>query len=269
MRVLPAPLRLLVLAGLPATVACVSGRDAGAPARRELTTDRPDATESPFTIDAGRVQLELETASYTRDRSGGVRTVEWSLAPFNLRYGVTRDMELAVIVQPHQRVSTRTAGGGRTTVRGFGPTTLRAKVNFRGNDGEGTAYGMIADLKLPTAAADLDNDRIEGAMTFPVAYEVGAGWDGGAMTSVEFVHTDAGRRAVWVNTVTFARELAPNLGGFLEVTSAVGDGAHVATCNGGVTLRLGPWLQLDTGVNVGISRAAADLTVFAGLARKF
>ena len=46
------------------------------------------------------------------------------------------------------------------------------------------------------------------------------------MASVEFVHTETGRRAVWINTVTFARELAENIGGFLEVTSAVGDGAH-------------------------------------------
>lgn len=89
------------------------------------------------------------------------------------------------------------------------------------------------------------------------------------MTSVEFVSTDTGRRAVWVNTVTFARELAENLGGFVELTSAVGDGAHRATFNCGVTRRLGPRLQFDGGVNVGLSRSAADLTVFAGLARKF
>ncbi|MBL9209254.1 MAG: transporter [Opitutaceae bacterium] len=259
----------LFLALLPALAAGVSGAAPAAPALRELTTDRPDATESPFTIDAGRVQLELEAASYTRDRSEGVRTTEWALAPFNLRYGLTRQTELAVIVSPHQRVSTRAPGGPRTTVRGFGATTLRTKVNFQGNDGGGTAFGLIADLKLPTAAAGLDNDKVEGALTFPAAYEVGAGWSGGAMTSVEFVHTDTGRRAVWVNTVTFARELAENLGVFLELTSAAGDGTHAATFNGGFTRRLGPRLQLDAGVNVGLSRAAADLTVFAGLARKF
>lgn len=266
MLVLPAPFARFLLAVLPA----LAGTGAGAtPALRDLTTDRPDATESPFTIDAGHVQLELEAASYTRDRSEGVRTTEWALAPFNLRYGLTSRTEFAVLVSPHQRVSTRSPGGPRTTVRGFGATTLRTKVNFQGNDGGGTAYGMIADLKLPTAAAGLDNDKVEGALTFPAAYEVGAGWSGGAMTSVEFVSTDTGRRAVWVNTVTFARELAENLGAFVELTSAVGDGAHRATFNCGVTRRLGPRLQLDGGVNVGLSRSAADLTVFAGLARKF
>lgn len=238
-------------------------------APRELTTDRPDVTESPYTVDAGRVQLELDAASHTRDRRDGVRTTEWVLAPCNVRYGLTPRTEFAVIVTPHLEVATRARNGSRTTVRGFGPTVLRTKVNFFGNDGGETALGLIADVKVPTAADGLDNDKVEGALTFPVAYGLGWGWDGAAMTAVEFVHSGAGRRAVWVNTITFARELAPELGGFLEFTSAAGDGTHVATFNAGLTRRLGPRVQFDCGVNVGLSRAAADLTVFAGLARKF
>lgn len=238
-------------------------------ALRELTTDRPDATESPYTIDAGRVQIEVDAASHTRDRRDGVRTTEWVVAPFNLRYGLTPRTELAFIVTPYLEVGTRERNGPRTALRGFGPTVFRTKLNFFGNDGGGTALGLIADVKVPTAADGLDNDKVEGALTFPVAYGLGWGWDGAAMTSVEFVHTDAGRRAVWVNTITFARELAPELGGFLEFTSAAGDGTHVATFNAGLTRRLGPRVQLDCGVNVGLSRAAPDLTVFAGVARKF
>jgi hypothetical protein len=89
------------------------------------------------------------------------------------------------------------------------------------------------------------------------------------MTAVEFVHTDRGRRAMWVNTITFAHELTTDVGGFLELTSATGEGAHVATFNFGVTRRFGPALQLDCGANVGLSRTAPDLTVFAGFSRKF
>jgi len=266
MRVLSALVPVILAAGLPV------GEAAGAtPAAvlRELTTDRPDATESPYTVDAGRVQLELDAASHTRDRRGGVRTTEWAVAPFNLRYGLTPRTELAFIVTPYVEVATRERNGTRTTARGFGPTILRAKVNFLGNDGGETALGMIADVKVPTAADGLDNDQVEGALTFPFAYGLGWGWDGAAMTSVEFVRPDAGRRVVWVNTITFARELAPELGGFLEFTSAAGDGTHVATFNAGLTRRLGPRVQFDCGVNIGLSRAAADLTVFAGVARKF
>lgn len=269
MRVSSALLPVILSAGLSAPEVAGAAGPTPTTALRELTTDRPDATESPYTVDAGRVQLELDAASHTRDRRDGVRTTEWVLAPFNLRYGLTPRTELAVIVTPHLEVATRERNGSRSTVRGFGPTVLRMKVNFFGNDGGETALGLIADVKVPTAADGLDNDKVEGALTFPVAYGLGWGWDGAAMTSVEFVHTDAGRRAVWVNTITFARELAPEFGGFLEFTSAAGDGTHVATFNAGLTRRLGPRVQFDCGVNVGLSRAAADLTVFAGVSRKF
>ena len=77
------------------------------------------------------------------------------------------------------------------------------------------------------------------------------------------------RRAVWVNTITFAHDIAEDLAGFLELTSAAGDGSHVATFNCGLTRKLNPMFQLDCGINVGISRSAPDLGVFAGLSRKF
>ncbi len=256
----PSSLVFALSAGFAATAA---------PAPRELSTDRPDATESPFTVDAGRVQLEMDAASYTRNRLDGVRTTEWVVAPFNLRYGVTRDAEIGIFVTPYVRTTEKDRRGVKTGARGVGDTTLRAKFNFRGNDGGGTGLGLIADLKLPTAADGIGNDKVEAALTLPVAFEVGAGWECGAMTSVEMALTDRGRRAVWVNTITFSRDLAKDLGGYLELTSRAGDGAHAAAFNCGLTRKLSDDLQLDCGANIGISRTAPDLGVFAGLSRRF
>ena len=48
---------------------------------RELSTDRPDQTESPHTVDAGHFQLEMDfvSAAFDRDDSGraDVRTESW------------------------------------------------------------------------------------------------------------------------------------------------------------------------------------------------
>jgi hypothetical protein len=252
--------------------ACASAALASEPRRpslRELTTDRPDATESPFTVDAGHVQLEMDVASYTRNRLDGVRTTEWALAPANLRYGLTPQLEAGIFVVPHLRVTEQPRGEPKTRLRGVGDTTVRMKWNFFGNDGGPTAFGLMADVKLPTAADGLGNDHTEGALTFPVACELAGGWSGAAMTGVEFAHTDRGRRAIWVNTVTCAREFSETLGGFVELTSAAGDGSHVTTLNCGLTRPISPGFQLDCGVYIGLSRTAPDLTVFAGLARKF
>src|SRR5262245_25948677 len=52
---------------------------------REMSTDRPDQTESPYTVDAGHFQMEMDLgiATFDRDKSGGgdVRTEVWGVAP--------------------------------------------------------------------------------------------------------------------------------------------------------------------------------------------
>jgi hypothetical protein len=239
------------------------------PTLRELSTDRPDSTESPFTVDAGHMQLELDVTSYTRTRLDGVKTTELAIAPFNVRYGITSNLEAGIFVVPYLRVTEKPRQGPGSRSTGIGDTTVRTKVNFWGNEGGGTALGIMADLKLPTAADGLGNDKTEGALTFPFAYELGAGWEGAGMTSVEYIHDGTKRRAVWVNTMTVAREIMPDVGGFLELTSAAGEGRHVATFNCGITRAVGPSTQLDLGLNIGISHTAPDLTIFAGFSRKF
>src|SRR5688572_24804065 len=56
---------------------------------RELSTDRPDQTESPYTVDAGHFQVESDLVNYTRDRDGNIRTTDLSLAALNLKVGLT------------------------------------------------------------------------------------------------------------------------------------------------------------------------------------
>jgi Putative MetA-pathway of phenol degradation len=72
-----------------------------------------------------------------------------------------------------------------------------------------------------------------------------------------------------VNTITTGHELTKNIGAYVELTSATGDGTHAATFDVGVTFKLNAHTQLDCGANIGLSRAADDLTVFAGFSRRF
>jgi hypothetical protein len=236
---------------------------------REMTTDRPDATESPFTIDPGHVQIEMDFANYGREREAGIEASEWEAVPFNLRFGLTENFEAGVFIVPYRSVTVKSAGV-RVRSTGFGDVVLRGKWNFFGNDEGATALGLMADLKVPTGDDGFSNDEWEGAITLPVAFEIGGGWSGAAMTAVEILYVDAGHhRGIWSNTITAGRDLTETIGGFVELTSSVGDGSHVATFNCGLTHALSPDLQLDAGLNFGLTSAATDLVVFAGMARRF
>lgn len=256
------------------------GEGAGAAATpraalRELTTDRPDATESPTTVDAGHVQLELSLAAHTRDRRtperDGGRSEEWNVLPVNVRFGLRPNLEVQVVVDNLVRTETRGPAGGRAErATGWGDVTLRMKRNLRGNDGDATAFAVMPWVKLPTASGDVGNGRVEGGLILPATFSLG-GVALAAMTEVDLVRDDADRGYTlgWFNTLTHGFAVTPRLGAFVELTSRSGTGRHALTFNTGLTYAVHPDLQLDAGVNLGVSRAAPDRVLFAGMSRRF
>ena len=88
-----AQLALIVIS--VAACAIVPGVGADVPAR-DLSTDRPDRTESPFSVPRGHWQIELEVINYVEFAfpEQGVDGEEIALVPFNLKYGVHRRADL-------------------------------------------------------------------------------------------------------------------------------------------------------------------------------
>ena len=96
----------MLAAGVPAAAADKSGYSLANPVPpallRELSTDRPDQTESPYTVDAGHFQVEMDFFNYTADRdtAGGadLRARAWSVAPLNLKLGLTNRLDVQLMV---------------------------------------------------------------------------------------------------------------------------------------------------------------------------
>ena len=143
-------------------------------------------------------------------------------------------------------------------------------MNFWGNDGGETALGLITDLRLPTAASGLGNGAVEGTVLLPVSIELGGGWDLGAMTGIDFVRSEAGRRRCgWINSVTTGHDLTKTLAGYIELATETGADAPVTTFDAGLTFKLSADMQFDVGAQFGLSRAAADTVIFTGLTRRY
>lgn len=236
-------------------------------AMREMSTDRPDVTESPYSVDAGHLQIEMDAVAFTRDRhtperDGGFES--WSFASSNIKLGITNWMDLQVVVPMHQQI--------RRGPSGFGDVTIRLKNNLWGNDGGDTALAIMPFVKIPTADDDLGNGEVEGGVIIPFAAALPNDWSFGAMLEVDFLSDDngSGRQADFITSVTVGHSIVGDLGGYLEFVSVVGtESDWVATFNTGLTLGIGENLQLDGGVNVGLTRAAEDITTFLGLSVRF
>src|SRR5687767_5206236 len=68
---------------------------------REMSTDRPDKTESAYTVDAGHYQIEMDVLSYAYDRYNGLpgnTSVESvAIAPVNLKVGIRNNADLQLV----------------------------------------------------------------------------------------------------------------------------------------------------------------------------
>lgn len=245
---------------------------------RELSTDRPDKTESAYTVDAGRLQVEADLAAFTRevDHAAGADTHDsaWGWATLNLKLGLRHDLDAQMMVETYARAKSEDRVSGSRSVRsGFGDITVRLKKNFWGNDGGRTAFAAMPFVKLPTNRDGLGNDSVEGGLILPLAVELPAGWGMGLMTEIDWLADDVGggRHHAFINSVTFARDIAGNLGGYVELFTERDETnpRWRSTLDLGLTYGIGRNLQLDGGVNFGLTEAADDLMVFFGFGRRF
>ncbi len=245
---------------------------------RELSTDRPDQTESPYTVDAGRVQLEwdLANATFDRDRSGGgnVSTRQFGLGGVNAKVGLLHNVDLQLVLDGHvdSRVTDNVAG---TVVKGsgFGEMQTRLKVNIWGNDGGRTALGIMPFVKWPLPRSGVRNGEVEGGVILPFGMDLGAGWGLGAQTEVDIVSDGAnGHDFEYFNTITVGRDLIGSLAFYLEFAALVtpeSGGAWQGQVDLGFTYGIGDNMQLDLGCNFGVTRSAPDYNPFLGFTVRF
>src|SRR5271170_3655999 len=102
---------------------------------RDLSPDRPDETESPYTVDAGHCQLEMDFANFTYDKTDGTTTKAWDVGDFNFKAGLLNNVDVQFVYDNYLNVRTEDSSGKSTTRSGFGDFTTRLKINLWGDDG--------------------------------------------------------------------------------------------------------------------------------------
>jgi hypothetical protein len=229
---------------------------------RPLSTDRPDTTESPYTVDAGHFQFEMELAAWAKDG----RERELSLGELNAKIGLDASTDLQVVLPFYTHVR----GGDE----GFGDVTIRLKHNLWGNDDGTTALALMPFIKLPTAHDDLGNGEFEGGLIVPFGFEGPAGWACAVMGELDLEADEdgSGHHLTVLTSATTSHGLTENTGMFLELVSVLSaeSGADAeAYFNTGLTWLATPTWQLDGGIRVGLTGASTDFTPFLGMSMKF
>jgi hypothetical protein len=241
---------------------------------REMSADRPDKTDCPFTVDAGHFQVEMDFANFTYDAPsssrGGVKSEGYQVAPMNLKVGVLNNMDVQLVLMPYQSERTTDTSSGTVVQKsGFGDITPRVKVNLIGDDGGFFALALIPFVKLPTSQDHLGNNSVEGGLGIPYAFDV-RNWDVGFQTTVSFVRSEAGSgyQAEFGNSVSVGHAIVGKLSGSAEFYSSVSTQRNsdwVGTVDTWLTYQVNKNLRLDAGVYIGVTPAADDWHTWVGM----
>lgn len=261
-RLLSAPLFLAALGAFHAAP--------GSPPRT-MSTDRPDTTESPYTVPAKMFQLEASLVDFSRDRRGtSTRSKQWVFGQLNLKRGVAADTDLQIIINSHSMAG-QVEGGDRVHSNGFGDVTLRVKQNLWGNDSGPTAMALMPYLTIPTHTG-VSEHRWAGGLILPFAVALPNGWSLGIMSQFDFIERSESdsNQFQWLQSVTTGIPVTERISTYFELVSVTNPKAPVQfSGNAGVNLQVTDELVFDVGCRIGINRAAPDLGVFSGFSIRF
>jgi len=242
-------------------------------AEAPICTDRPTKANAVCTVPAGKVQLEAGAVGWSLTKGGGSRTERLMLGSSLVKVGLTSRSDLQLGFTPYLRSRAKQDSVAERR-SGFGDVLVRYKYRLT-LDSAPVQAGVIPFVILPTARKGLGSGKVEGGIAVSVSFVVS-----GPVTVTFGPELDLladedgrGRHVALVNVVNISTSIAPRLTVAGEIWTNFnfdrGTTAKQASADAAVAYAVAPSLQLDAGVNLGLTRETADVEAYAGLSIRF
>jgi len=237
---------------------------------RELQPDRPGITESPFTVDAGHLQVEMDAL---RLINGGTdnedRTREWHAAYTMLKLGLSRRTDVQLEMPLYSVVRQRPQGSDDWQERhaGFGDVTLRVKHNFVGDDQLGKfAMAVIGYARLPTGG-QVGTGAVEYGLVLPIDVELSdkLNFEAQVESEIDYDREQARRYLNMVPSMALEYDFTHKLGLLAEGVAQWNTEQRrwQASVNVAPIIKVNDNLQLDFGTHLALNRLS-DREYFVG-----
>lgn len=226
---------------------------------REMETDRPDVTESPYTVDAGHFQYETDLVRLTRQKSDEQETRTLLINQGNFKIGLTRTTAIQIGFQTYGNQKEKDLNSGSvTTSNGFGDITFRIKQNLIGNDKGNFALAVLPYVKFPTS--NYEYSRFEGGLIVPMLYKLPGEWNLGMQVEVDrlkdrdqqTMHTE------FLQTLAISHPIIKGVEAIAETYYTYDFKAHEISTylNAAIQMEVAKDFQLDAGINYGLQHHA-------------
>ena len=241
----------------------------------ELVTDRPDQTESAEVVPRGFFQLEWGWI-HTADDEDEVTERSDDIGNFLLRIGIFENVELRLGWNGFSARDRRAASVGQSQ-SGLLDADLGFKIKLAEERGSRPQVAFLGALVLPVGDDEISESRFDPAFRFAFAHSLsdrlGVGYNLGMVWESEF--DDDGERKLLssaIYTLASGFAISDTVAAYVELFGSIPASASGIPSNsfdGGFVWLVRPNLQLDIEAGVGLSSAAADWSVGAGLTVRF
>jgi hypothetical protein len=239
---------------------------------REMETDRPDVTESPYTVDAGHIQYETDLFRLERFTTHESQENTYLFNQGNLKIGLTKSTAIQIGFQSFVwQVDKELPAGGKTGTHGIGDLTFRIKQNLMGNDGGNFILAVLPYIKLPTAKYTEDS-KYEGGLIVPMQFKLPGEWKMGVQVEGDRLKNDDNQsmHTELLQSVTISHELFKKLEGIAETYYTYNFNQHHwgNFVNASLQLDIAHDIKLDAGCNYGLQHDA-EKNYFVGTSFRF
>lgn len=224
-----------------------------------LVTDRPDFTESTASVAPGRVQLE---SGYTLTRAD--ETDAHDLGEVLVRIGFAAPVELRLGANSYRVAD---ADGGTTS--GWTGPSVGAKVTLlepAGGDLLVPSVALLAGTSLPAGHDELSPGGAEPEAALALGWDLPGRLSLGANLKRGRPLHEGERFGRTTASLAAGLSLTERLGAYLEAYTlrpSAPERGETDVLNGGLTLLLGPDVQLDARLGTGLGRGP-DLVLGVG-----
>lgn len=241
-------------------------------AMREMETDRPDVTESPFTVDAGHVQYETDLFRLERLTTKESQENTYLFNQGNLKIGLTKSTAIQIGFQSFVwQVEKELPTGDKKGTRGIGDLTFRIKQNLLGNDGGNFILAVLPYVKFPTAQYT-DDSKYEGGLIVPMQFKLPGEWKMGVQVEGDRLKNDDNQsmHTELLQSLTISHELFKNLEGIAETYYTYNFNQHhwANFLNASLQLDVAHDVKIDLGCNYGLQHDA-EKNYFVGTSFRF
>lgn len=226
-----------------------------------ISPDRPDFTNGPDVMAAGRFQIETSGA-WQRDGATRLRAT-----PTLLRLGTGHDLELRLETDGALRQRFPEASGR-------GDLAVGLKWQMQDGDEAQPALGWLFRMLTPTGSGPFKGQGLRPALSVLAQWELPAGYSLGTMAGAFVDRNDAGQRyTATLLSASLGIPLGETLHGFAEIAgqqlASTRNGGKVVTAGTGLAWQLSRDVQLDTAVFRGLNRNTPDWAWTVGLSLRF